>query len=150
MNDYCQRVAVHALAIAVASMLGISGCGSSHPMAQVRGKVVFADGKMPPAGIRMVRFECAADSNAALRKGATGAVNDDGTFELYTKRPGDGVHLGRYDVTFAFCRSATDQRPMIPAVYTKSATTPFHVVVDGDKDDFEFRIDSGAAKPIAN
>jgi hypothetical protein len=116
-------------------------------MAQVRGKVIFPDGKMPQAGIRMVRFESAADSNAALRKGATGPIQDDGSFQLYTRRPGDGVHLGKYDVTFLFCRSVTDQRPMIPALYTKSATTPFRgVVVDDDEEDLEFKIDLAAGK----
>jgi hypothetical protein len=119
----------------------ISGCGESRPMAQVRGKVVFPNGKIPEAGIRMVRFEYAADSNATIRKGASGMINDDGSFELYTRRPGDGVHHGKYDVTFAFCRSVTDQRPLIPTKYAKPATTPFHIDVDEDKLGLEFRIE---------
>jgi hypothetical protein len=114
-----------ALFFSVTFVSGISGCGKGHPTAQVRGQVVFTNGAAPQAGIRVIRFECAKDSDATLRKGATGVINDDGTFELYTRRPGDGVHLGKYDVTFAIFRGATDQRPMIPVMYTKAATTPF-------------------------
>src|SRR5688500_13109993 len=105
MNSCRNYIGVQILLLGVACLGVLSGCGKSHPMAQVRGKVVFPDGKIPEAGIRMIRFECAADSDAALRKGATGTINDDGSFEVYTRRPGDGVHLGKYDVTFAFCRS---------------------------------------------
>jgi hypothetical protein len=119
---------------------GFAGCGSGHSVAQVRGKVIFPDGRVPQAGVRMIRFECAKDTDAAVRKGASGTINDDGSFELYTRKPGDGVHLGKYDVTFAIFQSATDQKPLIPAEYTKSATTPYHVVVDDDKDNLEFKI----------
>lgn len=136
------RYSTIASALLVAcSLSSLAGCGESRPMAQVRGKVTFADGKMPAAGVRMIRFECAADSNAALRKGASGMINDDGTFEVFTRKPGDGVHLGKYDVTFAICRSVTDQRPLIPQKYTKASSTPFRgIVVDDDKSDLEFTI----------
>jgi hypothetical protein len=137
MNHHRHHVVAQALLIG-AALSGLYGCGRSNPMGQVRGQVTFADGKMPEAGVRVVRLECAADTDAAVRKGATGIVKDDGTFEVYTRRPGDGVHYGKYDVTILFCRSTTDQRPLIPAEYTMSATSPFHVVVDGDE---EFKFD---------
>jgi hypothetical protein len=38
---------------------------------------------------------------------------------------------------------------MIPVMYTKAATTPFHEVVDGDKYDLKFEINMGAAKQNA-
>jgi hypothetical protein len=146
MNDCRNHIALSILLFGAACLCVVAGCGKSHPMARVRGKVEFPDGKIPAAGVRMIRFECAADSDATLRKGATGSINDDGSFELYTRRPGDGVHLGKYDVTFAFCRSVTDQRPMIPAVYTKSATTPFHVVIEEDVENLTYKIEPGTAK----
>jgi hypothetical protein len=149
MIDGFQLMIARGFIITAACVLGFSGCGKSRPMAQVRGQVVFTDGNAPQAGVRVIRFECAKDTDAALRKGAAGVINDDGTFELFTRRPGDGVHLGKYDVTFAIFRGATDQRPMIPAMYTKSATTPFHVVVEDDKDDYKFEINMGAAKQVA-
>ena len=121
---------------------GIAGCEKGNPTAQVRGKVVAKSGALPSAAIRVVRFDPAADSDAKVRKGASGVINDDGSFELFTRRPGDGVHLGKYVVTFAFFRSATDQRPLIPSKYTRAATSPYQLVVDKDVDDLQFEIDS--------
>jgi hypothetical protein len=102
--------------------------------------------ELPKSGIRLVRLEPAADTNAVVRKGASGTINDDGTFELYTRKPGDGVHLGKYAVTFAFYKGAMDQASLIPAKYTRAATTPYHVVVEDDIDDLEFEIDPTGAK----
>lgn len=134
------------LLIGAACLCGSVGCGEKNPVAQVRGKVVFKDGTIPNAGIRYVRFECAADTNATIRKGASGTINDDGSFELYTRRPGDGVHHGKYAVTFAIFPGAMDQRSLIPAKYTRAKTTPYHIVVEDDIDDLEFEIETGAAK----
>ena len=106
--------------------------------------MTFKNGSLPNTGIRLVRFEPTADTKAAVRKGASGTINDDGSFELYTRRPGDGVHLGKYAVTFAFYKGAMDQRPLIPAKYTRAATTPYQLVVEGDIDDLEFEIDPAA------
>jgi hypothetical protein len=140
-----QRLSVVSrLFLLAAGLSGFVGCGSGHSVAQVRGKVVFPDGKVPQVGIRMIRFECAKDTDAAVRKGASGKINDDGSFELYTRKPGDGVHYGKYDVTFAIFNSTTDQRPLIPIAYTKSATTPFHVTVDDDTDEHVFTIEAKA------
>jgi hypothetical protein len=129
------------LLIAAASVAGLAGCGRSRPVAHVGGKIVIKDESLRNAGVRMVRFEPTVDSNAAVRKGASGIVNDDGSFELYTRRPGDGVHLGKYAVTFAFYRGAMDQRSLIPAKYTSATTTPYQVVVDQDYDDLTFEIE---------
>jgi len=128
-----------ALAVSVTT-----GCGKSRPVAQVSGKVVFKNGAMPKAAIRMVRFEPSADTTSAIRKGASGSINDDGSFELYTRKPGDGVILGKYAVTFAFYPSAMDHRSLAPARYATAATTPFHVVVDQDVDDLQFEIDAAS------
>lgn len=122
-------------------MGGLAGCGDSRPVAQIRGKVVGKNGTLPSAAIRVVRFEPTADTTAVVRKGASGSINDDGTFELFTRKPGDGVHHGKYAVTFGFFRSATDQRPLVAAKYTKPATTPYQMVVDKDVDDLQFEIE---------
>jgi hypothetical protein len=116
------------------------GCAEGKPVAEVRGRVVCKSGELPPTSIRQIRFEPTADSKAVVRKGASGAINDDGTFELYTRRPGDGVYHGEYAVTFAFYKSAMDhQSPLLPEL-ASSSTTPYHVTVKGDVDDLEFEI----------
>ena len=147
MFDRRSHMATLLLVICAISLSGIAGCGNSRPVAQVHGKVVFKNGSMPNAGVRFIRFECEADTNAAVRKGASGTINDDGTFELYTRRPGDGVHLGKYAVTFAIYPGVMDRRSLVPAKYTTAALTPYHVVVDKDVDNLEFEIDqTGAPK----
>lgn len=128
--------------IAAAYLGGMVGCGKSQPVAQVGGKINLKDSSLQNAGIRMVRLEPTADTNATVRKGASGAINEDGSFKLYTRRPGDGVYLGKYAVTFAFYRGAMDQKSLIPAKYTSAATTPYQVVVDHDRDDLKFDIES--------
>lgn len=130
-----------ALLVTTACLPAVVGCGDSRPVAQIRGKVVGKNGALPGAAIRVVRFEPTANSKTALRKGASGSINDDGSFELFTRKPGDGVNHGEYAVTFAFFRSATDQRPLIAAKYTKPATTPYKLVVDKDLDDLVFEVE---------
>lgn len=137
-------VAVWFVALAI-GLSAVSGCGRGNDSAQVRGKVVFKNGTMPPAGVRMVRLEPAADSPAAIRKGATGSIKDDGSFEIYTRSPGDGVFLGKYDVTFTFLKSPTDQEQMLAPKYTLAKTTPYHVTVERDIDGLEFELETSSA-----
>jgi len=132
----------------IVAICAATGCGKGDSVAQVRGKVVFKNGAMPQAGIRFVRFECATDTNATVRKGASGVIEDDGSFELYTRRPGDGVHFGKYAVTFAIHPAAMDRRSLVPAKYTSPSTTPYQVVVDKDIDNLEFEIDQSGATGV--
>ena len=127
---------------------GFIGCGKSNPVAQVSGKVVFKNGVMPPAGVRVVRLEPTADSNAVLRKGAGGTIGDDGTFQIFTRRPGDGVHHGKYAVTFAFWKSVTDHTPLVAQRYTDAKKTPYHLTVDQDMAGLEYELEpaSGASR----
>jgi hypothetical protein len=129
-----------AWAIVALTAVACIGCGSGKPVAQVRGRVVCKNGELPKSSIRQIRFEPTTESKAAVRKGATGAINDDGTFEVYTRRPGDGVHLGEYAVTFAFYKSAMDHQSPIAPELTSSLTTPYRVTVEDDVDDLEFEV----------
>ncbi|MBA4107081.1 MAG: hypothetical protein C0485_15150 [Pirellula sp.] len=129
------------LLVAAACVTGIAGCGESRPVAQVRGKVICKGGALPAAGIRMVRLQPTTDSDAVIRKGAGGSIKGDGSFELYTRRPGDGVHAGKYAVTFAFYKGAMDQKSLIPAKYANAATTPLHLDVKEDIDDLVLEIE---------
>jgi hypothetical protein len=75
-----------------AVLLGcFAGCGSG--MQPVRGKVTLPDGK-PAAGSQVV-FE---SEQEAKKISARGDVQGDGTFELSTFKPGDGVPPGKYKV----------------------------------------------------
>jgi hypothetical protein len=134
------------LPMTAAILLGaFFGCGKSNPVAQVSGKVVFKNGAMPPAGVRVVRLEPTADSNTAVRKGASGTISDDGTFEIFTRRPGDGVHFGNYAVTFAFWKSVTDHTSLIAPRYMDAKNTPYHLTVDKNMVGLEYQLEQANA-----
>lgn len=88
-----------------------------------------------------MRFEPTKDSPAEIRKGASGQIGEDGSFEMSTRVPGDGVYLGKYAVTFAVWKGPRDPTSLIAEKYTNSATTPYEVVVDSDMNDLTFTIE---------
>ncbi len=95
---------------AVVLVLVLSGCGPS--LAPVRGKVTLQGGK-PAAGSQVV-FESEQDGK---RISARGDVREDGSFELSTFKPGDGVLPGKYKVQ-------VNPPPMVNA--EGSYASPFH------------------------
>jgi hypothetical protein len=117
-------------------------------MYQVSGKVLYKDGSVPKAPVALVRFEPTQKSTAEIRKAATGEIGPDGSFTLYTRKPGDGVIPGEYHVAFTLCKSAVDTTPMIPAKYAFANQSPYTITVDGNKTDLKYEIEplsAGAA-----
>src|SRR5262245_11017869 len=87
----------------LACVVAASGC-SQKEMYHVRGKVTYKDGSVPQGLLAVVLFSPLGDSTATVKKGASGAIGPDGTFEMVTRMPGDGVHRGEYAVTFKVLR----------------------------------------------
>jgi hypothetical protein len=128
------------------------GCSNDRPTAQVKGKVLFKDGTVPQGGVRVIRFEPAPDTTAAIRKTASSSILEDGSFDLFTRKPGDGVILGKYIVTFTVWRGPRDRVSLIDEKYTTKATSPYPITVDDDMEDLKFEIEplpagAGAASP---
>jgi hypothetical protein len=117
------------------------GCGGSPDTAQVSGKVLYKDGTVPRGGVCMVEFQPAADTSAKIRKPAKGEIREDGSFEAFTRKPGDGVFVGKYDVTFAVWKGAMEPVSLIDRKYTRASTTPYHVTIDDDVGDLQFEIE---------
>jgi hypothetical protein len=73
---------------------------------------------------------------------------------MYTRKPGDGVYLGTYAVTFAVWKGAMDQTSLIDERYTSPLTTPHKINVEGDMNDLKFEIEPashlGAKRASAN
>jgi hypothetical protein len=89
-----------------------------------------------------VHFEPTSESTATLRKVATGVIGKDGTFELMTRKPGDGVCQGEYAVTIAIIKGATDPTLLSPEKYGNAKTTPFPLItVDHNISDLKFEIE---------
>lgn len=124
------------------------GCGRSD-MAEVSGKVLFKGGTVPQAGVRVVQFQPAEDSPATIRKAASGEISEDGSFVAFTRKPGDGVIIGKYDVTFSVWPSEYERKSLIDLKYTKASTTPYHVTIDDDVSDLQFEIEPIKARSKA-
>lgn len=127
--------------LAVPSLTFLAGCNRGSAVAQVSGKVLYKDGSVPKGGVRIVRFEPTDDSPAEIRRAAGGAIAADGSFELSTRKPGDGIYLGKYAVTFTVVKAPRDPVSLIKPEYTRAATTPYHVTIDGDRNDLVFEIE---------
>ena len=118
------------------------GCGESGPpMAKVTGKVTYPDGSAPKGATAVIRFEPTKDTNANIRKMASGQLDAEGNFEAFTVKPGDGVIKGKYKVTFEVLESYRTGVSLIDKKFTKIESTPFEVVVDGPSHEFDFEIE---------
>jgi hypothetical protein len=125
-----------------------SGCNRGPAMYQVRGKVLYKDGSVP-SGMGAVHLEPTSASTATIKKVASGAIGPDGTFEMMTRKPGDGVFKGEYVVTIAVVKSATDPTLLSAETYRNAKTTPIApITVDHNLSDLKLEIEplSGAAK----
>lgn len=116
------------------------GCGGKET-AQVSGHVQYKGGAPIKAGIRVIRFEPAEDTTAAVRKTASGDIGQDGSFTLFTRKPGDGVPLGKYKVTFTLLTSVTGGENITRPEYMSAATSPFEVEVTDDVSDLLYEIE---------
>ena len=103
------------------------------------------DGSVPAGGVRVVQFVPASDTTAKIRKGASGEIQGDGSFTAYTRKPGDGVFLGKYAVTFSVWKSPMDSTSLIAPKFSRASTTPYHVTVDDDVSDLKFELEPAPA-----
>jgi len=131
----------HALYATLLTALVVGGCSGGPKVAQVSGKVTYPDGSIPQGGVRVVQFIPTDDTPAEIRKGASGAIQDDGSFTMATHKPGDGVYHGKYIVTFSVWKAPREPVSLIKEEYTQAGTSPYTVVVDGNKSDLEFEIE---------
>jgi hypothetical protein len=129
------------LALVAATLFGLSGCNRGPAMYNVSGKVLYTDGSVPTGGVAVVRLQPATTSTSEIRKGASGAIGPDGSFELSTRIQGDGVYEGEYDVTFVVQKGVMDTTSLIPPKYTDPQQSGLKVTVDRNIDDLDFKIE---------
>ena len=133
------RIAVVVLALAVA-LLPLVGCGGRTAY-EVSGRVQYKDGSPITGGVRMIHLEPAENTTAEIRKMATGEIAEDGTFTMYTRKPGDGVIPGIYLVIFNIMDKPMGGKSLVPEKYRSPADTPFDITVDGDKTNLLFELE---------
>jgi hypothetical protein len=125
------------LALSIFTTVGCNGRSTY----QVSGKVQYKDGSPITGGVRVVNFEPTESSTATIRKTATGQIGQDGTFEMYSRKPGDGVIPGKYAVTFVVMDKPMGGKLLIPQKYASAAETPFEITVDGNKTDLLYELE---------
>jgi hypothetical protein len=127
------------LGLCLPIVLLAAGCGSHlHP---VRGKVTYPDGTPLDGG--WVVFEKTEDG---ATHSADGPVQSDGTFELRTARPGDGVPAGKYRVLVKAKElplNEAQKRKTPPAIhpkYERFDTSGLERVVEARENFFEITV----------
>jgi len=126
--------------LVVLSLIGLAGCGGREAY-QVTGRVQYKDGSPISGGVRVIQFQPAADTTAEIHKAASGNIAPDGSFELFTRRPGDGVIAGKYTVTFTVLSKPMGGQSLIPERFNYPDTTPFEIVVDENKEGLLFELE---------
>lgn len=96
---------------------------------------------MPKGGVCLVQFQPTADSPAEVRKAASGNIESDGSFRVFTRKPGDGIFLGKYAVIFSIWKGPMEPISYVDKKFTKAESTPYIVEIDGDRDDLLFEIE---------
>lgn len=120
----------------------VVGCDSGPKVVNASGKVTFAGGVPAGAGVKVIRFEPTPDTTAEIKKAASGSIAEDGSFDMYTRTPGDGVYAGKYAVVFSVLNSPIEQKSLIDSKYTSSATTPYTIELVDDRSDLSFTIEA--------
>jgi hypothetical protein len=108
---------------------------------QVSGKVRYKDGSPITGGARVINFEPTQSTTAKIRKPATSQIAEDGSFQMYTRKPGDGVIPGKYAVVFVIMDKPLGGKMLVQEKYTKEVETPYEINVDGDKTGLEYEIE---------
>lgn len=115
------------------------GCGGQ--LVQVSGRVAYSDGGPVEGAIKVINFVPTDGTTAAVRKAGTGEIQDDGTFKLRRRKPGDGVYKGEYAVTFTVLKDPRTGESLIDRKYSRKNSTPFTVQIDSDQDDLVFELE---------
>lgn len=122
-----------------ALLVVLAGCGS--PTAQVSGRALYKDGSPIKGAVRSIVFQPTDDTTAVVRKAASGSIADDGSFTMVTRKAGDGVHKGKYAVTFMIMKTPRGGELLIPEKYTSGDSTPFTVEITRDRNDLLFELE---------
>jgi hypothetical protein len=122
--------------ILVLSLLLVAGCGKSGGLIPVTGTVKYADGSPLTIEAGSVIFQAAEGTG-----NANGAVQQDGSFTMMTKKPGDGVKPGNYKVAVQLWKSYRNLTPAIAKKYTDPSTSGLEATVDSSHTTFDFTVE---------
>ncbi len=122
--------------VVFASLLG---CGSD--MVPAKGRVQYSDGSPLKGKLQVIRFEPDDKTSAIVRRLAEAPIKSDGSFEMSSIKPLDGVYKGQYVVTFIVLENQRTGKSLIPKKYTNFVESPFEIDVTGSKSDYLFELE---------
>jgi hypothetical protein len=124
-------------AIGLLSLVVSGGCSSTgyYP---VQGKVVDSAGQPIPGleGSEIV-FTLVGGQTSSIAQ-----IEDDGSFKLFTDKPGDGAPPGEYQVYIPRRRIDTERAApqVIDAKYEQPETSDLKATVENKRNNFEFKV----------
>lgn len=127
---------------ALALLLGVAGCGTRrYP---VSGRVTFPDGTPLTAG--KVVFEGEVGGKTVM---ARGAIQPDGSYQLFVSEPGDGVPAGKYRALVLSPEPDVDAKPSPPIDkrFTSLKTSGLEFEVKPGVNEFPIQVTKPGAKP---
>lgn len=116
------------------------GCSDRMDLHPVSGTVKYPDGSIPQGEMATITF---VPKNAMDGKGASGTIEPDGTFQLWTLEPGDGGALaGDYRVTLSVTNGYPNLKHQVAREFTDLRDTPLDAtVVAGEDNEFDFVVE---------
>ena len=120
-----------------AALVATAGCGDNDGPVPVSGVVKYDDGSPTIGEVATVTFEPVGAGEGV--KGASGAIGEDGAFELMTYRHGDGALPGDYRVTVHLRDAYPKGKSLVAPEFSDARKTPLTATIpQGGKTDFEF------------
>jgi hypothetical protein len=132
---------IHKFAVIGLCLILLPGCGKKGlELVPAGGTLKYADGSPVTGEVVVVRFE-PTDAGKEHRV-ASADVQPDGSFQLYTVKPGDGATPGKFKAVVSVWKTYKGREPLAAAKYEKAATTPLEfVVAKGETNQFDLRIE---------
>src|SRR5262245_6771874 len=124
-----------------ALLVGLASAGCGTGMYKVTGRLLYEDTGEP---VIELAGNAVTFTSEELGKSAVGEIKPDGTFELSTSRPGDGLLPGKYKVIVAQPHPMPERTPIGKVVveldYEDPEKTPLEVVVEAKRNHFDLRL----------
>jgi hypothetical protein len=137
-------------AVTAVGILSLNGC-SRVPEGNARagGQINFKDGRKLTGVVGVVRFDPESLYTGGSRGASVGSLRSDGSFQMMTRTPGDGVPIGDYRVVLVVQNADGSPADAVHFDYKHFETTPWraHVEVDGENE-FEFVLDPADERPL--
>ena len=137
-----RRTATGMMLAALLYCISLTGCGRSLPETVPVHGTVTLDGK--PLGVGRITFQPIKSAAGYPNRPASGKIGNDGSFEMSSFAPGDGVVPGEYQVVINTQTSGpTPENPTAPEVWAAPRRYG-----SSDKSGLKVTVEAGSSGPL--